>query len=63
MIERGCEVFLTTVVASADPLASMLAHILVVKEVEYAVDLAPGTTPISGESYWMTPLELRELKI
>ena len=32
------------------------------REVEFAIDLVPGTTPISRAPYRMAPLELRELK-
>ena len=31
------------------------------REIEFKIDLAPGTTPISKTSYWMTPTELKEL--
>ena len=33
------------------------------REVEFTIDLAPGTTPISKAPYRMTPMELKELKI
>ncbi|RVW73048.1 putative mitochondrial protein [Vitis vinifera] len=33
------------------------------REVEFTIDLAPGTTPISKAPYRMAPLELKELKI
>ncbi|XP_050878264.1 uncharacterized protein LOC127082080 [Lathyrus oleraceus] len=32
------------------------------REVEFSIDLIPGTAPISVSSYCMAPLELRELK-
>ncbi|XP_050890243.1 uncharacterized protein LOC127095618 [Lathyrus oleraceus] len=32
------------------------------REVEFSIDLIPGTTPISISPYRVTPLELRELK-
>ncbi|XP_050902548.1 uncharacterized protein LOC127114490 [Lathyrus oleraceus] len=32
------------------------------REVEFSIDLVPGTAPISFSPYRMTPLELRELK-
>ncbi|XP_050889913.1 uncharacterized protein LOC127095242 [Lathyrus oleraceus] len=32
------------------------------REVEFSIDLIPGTTPISVSPYRMTPLDLRELK-
>ncbi|XP_071921801.1 uncharacterized protein [Coffea arabica] len=33
------------------------------REIEFKVDLAPGTTPISKTPYRMAPVELKELKI
>ena len=33
-----------------------------VREVEFAIDLKLGTEPISTPSYWMAPVELRDLK-
>ena len=33
------------------------------REVEFTINVAPGTTPISKAPYRMTPLELKELKI
>ena len=33
------------------------------KEVEFTIDLAPKTAPISKAPYRMTPMELKELKI
>jgi len=32
------------------------------REVEFAIDLVPETGPISIAPYWMSPLELSELK-
>jgi len=32
------------------------------REVEFAIELIPGTTPISRRPYWMPPNELAELK-
>ncbi|KAL0557223.1 hypothetical protein IC582_005741 [Cucumis melo] len=32
------------------------------REIEFSIDLVPGTTPISQASYRMAPMELRELK-
>jgi hypothetical protein len=32
------------------------------REVEFSIDLVPGSQPISVAPYWMSPLELRELK-
>ena len=33
------------------------------REVEFTIDLAPGTTPISKAPYRMAPMELKELNI
>ncbi|RVW74763.1 Retrovirus-related Pol polyprotein from transposon 17.6 [Vitis vinifera] len=33
------------------------------REVEFTIDLAPGTTPISNAPYRMAPMELKDLKI
>ena len=33
------------------------------REVEFTIDLAPGTAPISKAPYRMAPLEIKELKI
>ena len=33
------------------------------REVEFAIDLLPGITPISKAPYRMAPTELKELKI
>ena len=33
------------------------------REVDFTIDLAPRTTPISKTPYRMTPMELKELKI
>ena len=32
------------------------------REVEFSIDLVPGTTPISKAPYRMAPAELKELK-
>ena len=33
-----------------------------IREVEFGIELVPGTTPISIAPYRMAPLELKELK-
>ena len=33
------------------------------REVEFTIDLAPGTTPISNTPYRMAPMERKDLKI
>ena len=33
------------------------------REIEFAIDLVPGTTPISKAQYQMAPVELAELKV
>jgi hypothetical protein len=32
------------------------------RDIEFAIELQPGTTPISKRPYWMPPIELAELK-
>lgn len=31
-------------------------------DIDFAIDLEPGTKPISISFHWMTPTELKELK-
>jgi hypothetical protein len=33
------------------------------RAIEFKIELQPGTTPIAKRPYWMTPVELAELKI
>ena len=33
------------------------------KEIEFTIDLVPGTKHISIPLYWMAPVELKELKV
>ena len=33
------------------------------QEIEFRIDILPGTTLISKVLYWMAPIELQELKI
>ncbi|XP_071923145.1 uncharacterized protein [Coffea arabica] len=40
-----------------------LASLALEREIEFKVDLAPGTTPISKIPYRMAPTELKELKV
>ena len=78
-MDRGCHVFLASVVATAERSVPDLAHIPMVgefpdvfpdevpglpphRELEFAINLAPGTAPISRAPYRMAPLELWELK-
>ena len=32
------------------------------REIEFEIELLPGTVPISKAPYWMAPVELKELK-
>ena len=32
------------------------------QEIEFCIDLVPGTTPISIPPYWMAPVEMKELR-
>ena len=40
-----------------------LPGFLVDREIEFYIDLNPGTKPISKSLYHMSPLELKELKV
>jgi hypothetical protein len=40
-----------------------LSGMLLDRDVEFTIELQPGTTPISRRPYKMTPIELAELKI
>jgi len=77
LIGKGCAAYLCAVTAS-ETLESNLGRILVVqdfpqvfqevpglppdREIEFAIELLPGTTPISKAPYRMAPPELAELK-
>jgi hypothetical protein len=40
-----------------------LPGMLIERAIEFKIEFQPSTTPISKSSYWMTPVELVELKI
>ena len=47
----------------ADVFPKELPSLLVDREIEFAIDVYPGTKPISKTSYRMAPKELGELKV
>ncbi|XP_077239760.1 uncharacterized protein LOC143880673 [Tasmannia lanceolata] len=78
LLRQGCEAFLASVVEVesndvkvedipvvnefVDVFPEDLPGLPPDREVEFTVDLAPSTTPISKAPYWMAPVEMRELK-
>ncbi|KAM0981191.1 hypothetical protein ACFX2A_014551 [Malus domestica] len=75
LLEKGCQGYLAHVVLN-DNVPSNMEDVQVVKhfpddlpglppdqDVEFTIDLLPGTDPLSLTSYRMAPAELRELKI
>ena len=78
LLRKGCQGFLAYVVSEGNDLKLEDIHIVrdypdvfpedlpglpLEREVEFTIDLASGTTPISKAPYRMAPLELKELKI
>ncbi|XP_077230150.1 uncharacterized protein LOC143863354 [Tasmannia lanceolata] len=78
LLRQGCKAFLASVVEVNDndrkienvPIVRKFADVFPKdlpglppnREVEFTVDLAPGTAPISKAPYRMAPLEMKELK-
>ncbi|XP_077219674.1 uncharacterized protein LOC143853850 [Tasmannia lanceolata] len=78
LLRQGCETFLASVVEVndndmktenihvvrefADVCPEDIPGLPPSREVEFTVDLAPGTVPISNAQYRMAPLEMKELK-
>ncbi|KAH9722972.1 Endonuclease [Citrus sinensis] len=79
MLKKGCEGFLTYIVAD-HPDGACLEDIPIVREfidvfpeelpglplereIEFTIELVSGTTPISKAPYRMAPIELKELKV
>ncbi|XP_077217962.1 uncharacterized protein LOC143852462 [Tasmannia lanceolata] len=78
LLRQGCEAILASVVEVesndvriedipvvnefVDVFPENLPDLTPDREVEFTVDLAPGTTPISKAPYQMAPVEMRELK-
>ena len=79
MMRKGCEAFLAYVIDAEkqgqklDSLTVVNEFIDVFpedllglppdREIEFSIDLQPGTTPISQSPYRMAPAELKELKV
>ncbi|XP_043805273.1 uncharacterized protein LOC122721498 [Manihot esculenta] len=73
MIRKGCEAYLACVLEAkkekptvcdfSDVFPDELPGLPPEREVEFAIDVVPGTTPISIAPYRMAPTELKELKV
>ena len=78
LLRKGCQGFLTYVVNEendlkledipivkdySDVFPNDLLGLPPEREVEFTIDLAPETAPISKAPYRMAPMELKELKI
>ena len=78
MLRKGCQGFLAYVVNEENDLkledipivrdypdvfSEDLPSLPPEREVEFTIDLAPETTPISKAPYRIAPMELKELKI
>ncbi|KAG8480712.1 hypothetical protein CXB51_025402 [Gossypium anomalum] len=77
-VKKGCEAYLAYVLDSKElekklesvPVVCEYSHVFPeelpglppVREVEFGIELVPGTTPISMAPYRMAPTELKELK-
>ena len=79
MMRKGCEAFLAYVIDTkkegqnldsllvvnefVDVFPEDLPGLPPDREIEFSIDLQPGTTPISQAAYRMAPAELKELKV
>ena len=78
MMRKGCEPFLVYVIDTkkdgqidrlpivnefVDVFPKDLPGLPPDREIEFSIDLQPGTTPISQAPYRMAPAELKELKV
>jgi len=79
LVKKGCQAFLCSVIEAEpegtllenipivreflDVFSSDLPDELVDREIEFNIDVAPGTQPISKAPYRMAPTGLKELKI
>ena len=79
MMRKGCEAFLAYVIDTEkegqkldrlpvvnefiDVFPDDLPGLPLDREIEFSIDLQPGTTPISQAPYRMAPAELKELKV
>ncbi|KAA0060484.1 Gag protease polyprotein-like protein [Cucumis melo var. makuwa] len=78
LLRKGCTVYLVNVIDTQvsklkledipvvrefpDVFPEELSELPPDREIEFSIDLVPGTTPISQAPYRMAPMELRELK-
>ena len=79
MVRKGCEAYLAYVIDTVkarpsvsdiptisdflDVFSKELPGLPPQREIEFAIDVVPGTTPASITPYRMAPLELKELKL
>ena len=79
MVWKGCEAYLAYVIDTVkvrpsvsgiptvsefpDVFPEELLGLPLQREIEFAIDVVPGTTPASITPYRMAPLELKELKL
>ena len=65
MMRKGCEAFLAYVIDTEfiDVFPKNLPGLPPDREIEFSIDLHPGTTPISQAPYIMALAELKELKV
>ena len=79
MVRKGCEAYLAYVIDTVkvrpsvsdiltvsdfpDVFPEELSELPQQREIEFAIDVVPGTTPTSITPYRMAPLELKELKL
>ena len=79
MVRKGCEAYLAYVIDKVkvrpsvsdiptvsdfpDVFSEELSELPPQREIEFAIDVVPGTTPTSITPYRMAPLELKELKL
>ncbi|KAG5536038.1 hypothetical protein RHGRI_023734 [Rhododendron griersonianum] len=79
LINKGCQGYLCSILTTESGVTTLqdipivnefpdvfpedLPGLLVDREIEFVIDLVPGTQPISKTPYRMAPLELKELKV
>ncbi|KAL0551526.1 hypothetical protein IC582_010615 [Cucumis melo] len=63
LLRKGCTVFLAHIVVFLDVFPDDLSGLPPDKEIEFTIELLPGTAPISQAPYRMASSELKELKM